>query len=88
MQPGDQEITQTLTGRLPPIRFLVLPLMPSSDLAHNIGIKFLTPEEYFLGEQARPFSRDFDPAKLIGEAVLTKETCRLINHALFECLIN
>lgn len=39
----------------------------SSDLAQNIGIKFLTPEEFFLGERARPFKRDFEPAKLIGE---------------------
>jgi bifunctional polynucleotide phosphatase/kinase len=32
-----------------------------SDLAHNIGIPFKTPEEYFLREEARPFSRVFDP---------------------------
>ncbi|KAK4184153.1 polynucleotide kinase 3 phosphatase-domain-containing protein [Podospora australis] len=30
------------------------------NLAANIGIKYLTPEEFFLGEQPREFSRDFD----------------------------
>lgn len=28
--------------------------------AHNVGVKFLTPEEYFLGLQPREFRRDFD----------------------------
>ncbi|KAK4641372.1 DNA kinase/phosphatase Pnk1 [Podospora bellae-mahoneyi] len=30
------------------------------NLASNIGIKYLTPEEYFLGEKSREFKRDFD----------------------------
>ncbi|KAK4034952.1 polynucleotide kinase 3 phosphatase-domain-containing protein [Parachaetomium inaequale] len=30
------------------------------NLAHNIGIKYQTPEEFFLGEQPRDFTRDFD----------------------------
>lgn len=30
------------------------------NLAHNIGIKYQTPEEFFLGEAARNFARDFD----------------------------
>jgi bifunctional polynucleotide phosphatase/kinase len=30
------------------------------NLAHNIGIKYQTPEEFFLGEEPRDFSRDFD----------------------------
>jgi len=33
------------------------------NLAHNIGIKYETPEEFFLGEQPRPFARDFDLAE-------------------------
>jgi bifunctional polynucleotide phosphatase/kinase len=30
------------------------------NLAHNIGIKYQTPEEFFLGETPRDFARDFD----------------------------
>ena len=30
-------------------------------MAANVGISFLTPEEYFLQEEARPFAREFDP---------------------------
>ncbi|TDZ39419.1 Bifunctional polynucleotide phosphatase/kinase [Colletotrichum spinosum] len=33
------------------------------NLAHNIGIKYQTPEEFFLGEPAREFARDFDVVK-------------------------
>ncbi|KAK0712391.1 polynucleotide kinase 3 phosphatase-domain-containing protein [Lasiosphaeria miniovina] len=32
------------------------------NFAHNVGIKYQTPEEFFLGEAPRPFARDFDPA--------------------------
>ncbi|KAL2260847.1 hypothetical protein VTK26DRAFT_5029 [Humicola hyalothermophila] len=32
------------------------------NLAHNIGIKYQTPEEFFLGEKPREFARDFDLA--------------------------
>ncbi|KAH8882364.1 PNK3P-domain-containing protein [Thozetella sp. PMI_491] len=31
------------------------------DLAHNIGIKYQTPEEFFLQQEAREYARDFDP---------------------------
>ncbi|CZS90504.1 related to bifunctional polynucleotide phosphatase/kinase [Rhynchosporium agropyri] len=31
------------------------------NFADNVGIKFYTPEEYFLGEAPRPFTRTFDP---------------------------
>lgn len=32
------------------------------NLAHNIDLQYHTPEEFFLGETPRAFSRDFDPA--------------------------
>lgn len=32
------------------------------NFAHNVGIKYETPEEFFLGEQPRKFERDFDLA--------------------------
>lgn len=31
------------------------------NLAANIGVKFFTPEEFFLGEPPRQFTRDFEP---------------------------
>ncbi|KXJ96665.1 polynucleotide kinase 3 phosphatase-domain-containing protein [Microdochium bolleyi] len=33
------------------------------DLAHNIGITYKTPEEFFLGEEPREFVREFDLAR-------------------------
>lgn len=30
------------------------------NFAHNIGFKYQTPEEFFLGEEPRDFARDFD----------------------------
>lgn len=40
-------------------------LTSSRDLAANIGIRFYTPEEYFLGAEPEPFTRDFEPTKFI-----------------------
>lgn len=37
----------------------------------NVGIKFLTPEEYFLDEEPKPFVRDFDPARYLNNGVAT-----------------
>ncbi|GAB7348240.1 hypothetical protein MBLNU459_g6233t1 [Dothideomycetes sp. NU459] len=42
------------------------------DMASNAGIKFYTPEEFFLGEQPRPFARTFDPAAYLN-TVLSAE---------------
>ena len=39
------------------------------DLAANIGIKFLTPEEYFLEQPAESFGRDFDPKDILQEVL-------------------
>ncbi|RDW60769.1 DNA kinase Pnk1 [Coleophoma cylindrospora] len=35
------------------------------NFAENVGIKFYTPEEYFLHEEPRPFTRTFDPSTYI-----------------------
>jgi hypothetical protein len=37
------------------------------NFAANVGITFHTPEEYFLHEKPRPFTRDFDPTVYIDE---------------------
>jgi bifunctional polynucleotide phosphatase/kinase len=39
------------------------------NLAHNINIKYQTPEEFFLGEKPRDFARDFD----VGNFPYTEE---------------
>lgn len=33
------------------------------NFAHNVGIKYRTPEEFFLGDKARSFAREFDLAE-------------------------
>lgn len=38
------------------------------NFASNVGIKFYTPEEYFLKETPRPFKRTFLPADYVGDA--------------------
>ncbi|KAI4727080.1 PNK3P-domain-containing protein [Aureobasidium sp. EXF-10728] len=43
------------------------------DLASNVGIKFMTPEEFFLGEDPRPFNRTFDPSAHVS-SILTSKT--------------
>lgn len=35
------------------------------DFASNVGINFLTPEEYFLHDEPQPFQRDFSPQDYI-----------------------
>lgn len=38
------------------------------NFAENIGIKFATPEEYFLGEKQRSFLRSFEPSKYVQDS--------------------
>ncbi|KAL9094651.1 MAG: hypothetical protein Q9163_006541, partial [Psora crenata] len=38
------------------------------DFATNVGIAFRTPEEYFLHEAAKPFTRAFEPGKFLHAA--------------------
>lgn len=43
------------------------------DFAANVGIRFQTPEEFFLDEPTKPFTRAFDPATYL-ETGLTSQT--------------
>lgn len=36
------------------------------DFAHNVGIEFKTPEEFFLNEEPRAFLREFDPTQFLS----------------------
>ncbi|KAF2797926.1 PNK3P-domain-containing protein [Melanomma pulvis-pyrius CBS 109.77] len=40
------------------------------DFAANTGLTFLTPEEYFLHEESRPFVREFDPTVFLQEGAV------------------
>ncbi len=35
------------------------------NLAHNVNLKYQTPEEFFLGDKPRAFARDFDPTQFL-----------------------
>ena len=40
------------------------------NFAANAGLRFRTPEEYFLQEEERPFVRDFDPTVFLAEGAV------------------
>ncbi|KUJ12099.1 PNK3P-domain-containing protein [Mollisia scopiformis] len=53
------------------------------NFAHNVGIKFHTPEEFFLGESPRPFTRTFEPSEyasptIVGATYAKKDACDLV----------
>lgn len=43
------------------------------DFAANVGIRYQSPEEFFLGEYSRPFERSFEPAEYM-DRVLASST--------------
>ncbi|KAI9867300.1 MAG: hypothetical protein M1813_009578 [Trichoglossum hirsutum] len=50
------------------------------DFAANIGIQFYTPEEFFLKEPSKSFTRDFDPAMYLNKSRVSSATS---NNPLF-----
>ncbi|KAI1007274.1 hypothetical protein K3495_g946 [Podosphaera aphanis] len=42
------------------------------NFAENVGLKFATPEEFFLGEDACPFVRTFEPSSYLGDISVPK----------------
>ena len=42
------------------------------DFATNVGIGFMTPEEFFLGDDVKTFTRSFDPAAYLDTAVTSQ----------------
>ncbi|KAH0157865.1 PNK3P-domain-containing protein, partial [Aureobasidium melanogenum] len=51
------------------------------DLASNVGIKFMTPEEFFLGEDSRPFTRSFNPTAHVSPLLTSKTDASPITFA-------
>lgn len=75
-----------------PTRLLALTL--PRDFAANAGIKFHTPEEYFLHEDARPFVREFDPTIFLQEEAVKSTTAGeyqdsqphgMVSHSAINC---
>lgn len=46
------------------------------DLAANIGIRFQTPEEFFLGQDVEPYKHAFDPRTYLSESEVVKAAIR------------
>ncbi|KAF2204780.1 PNK3P-domain-containing protein [Delitschia confertaspora ATCC 74209] len=51
------------------------------DFAANIGIRFRTPEEYFLHQEPRPFVREFDPPAFLAKAFGKAHSASTISFA-------
>ena len=52
------------------------------NFATNVGIRFETPEEYFLGEPSRPYNRSFDPQIYVKEVTDNMSASFTKNHPL------
>ncbi|KAF1991288.1 DNA kinase/phosphatase Pnk1 [Aulographum hederae CBS 113979] len=48
------------------------------DFAANVGLKYHTPEEFFLGESPKPFIRDFDPSEHTSTATAPLDSNPLV----------
>lgn len=58
------------------------------DLAANVGIKFETPEQYFLHQRPRPFKRKFDPsAYLLSKNSSPSEQARFVKQNDLEIVL-
>ena len=54
----------------------------------NVGIPFKTPDEFFLGEDVKPFTRDFDPTAYIRETTaMSTDASESITIGLTRCLV-
>jgi hypothetical protein len=65
-------------------------LLTSRNFADNVGIKFQTPEEFFLHEAPRPFTQTFEPSGYITEAdgkYITNELAPIIYLLSPSCVV-
>jgi bifunctional polynucleotide phosphatase/kinase len=61
------------------------------DFAANVGLPFHTPEEYFLQQEPRPFTRNFDPTMYIRERELVEKpasACTFWDHQPLQILFH
>lgn len=58
------------------------------DLAANIGIKFQTPEEFFLGHETEPYVHPFEPKEFLESALSSHESQKpFLKHSQQELVV-
>lgn len=65
-------------------------LTRTRDFAANVGLPFHTPEEFFLHEEQRPFTRSFDPTVYLEELELAQKSasaCTFWDHQPLDILL-